>query len=455
MDLPSSSQPRTPEIRFLYGLRRGKTRLGLDSTRKLLQSLGSPERDVRVLQVAGTNGKGSTTAFAAAMLQSAGLRVGRFTSPHLLRVEERVCVDSQPISPDDFSRRVREMRPHIERSGASFFESMTALAALHFRDAGVDVAVYEVGLGGRLDATTALPAAMSIITSVGHDHEAILGRGLNAICGEKLGITRQGVPLHAAFERPDLIAQTRAHCSRNDVPLRLLPAGAASVIDLDLWTGMQFEIQGLSEPVRLWTRLLGAHHARNAALAAAAVLELAPQLPLRAPVDLAQGCLQAFMPARLQVLPAVGNEPTTILDVAHNPQSLHATFDVVEELLRTVRPVFILGMLRDKRLDGVIPRLARCARRIILTVPRVKRAWDLQAARSLLGRDCPDSVLESVPEVTAALQRASETAPTPVVVIGSHYLIGEVVPALALRRGQSPQALIVPQVLEEPRRAAG
>jgi dihydrofolate synthase/folylpolyglutamate synthase len=451
MDLPSHAQILTPEIDFLYKRRRGKTRLGLESTRHLLRELGSPERGVPVLHVAGTNGKGSTTAMAAAILREAGLRVGHFTSPHMLSVEERIRVDGVPITTEEFRARVREMRRRIERADASFFESVTAMAALHFRDAGVDVAVYEVGLGGRLDSTTALPAEVTVLTGVGHDHESILGRGLRAVCREKLGIVRPGVTLHAALDHPALVRQARRHCDRFGSPLRLVAETAVRVLDLDLWSGMQFE---LGDPPRpMWTRFIGRHHARNAALACAAAAELARDRFSIVELDPVPGLAQARLPGRFQVLPATEKEPLLILDVAHNPESLQATLDVAKQLLGDARPIVILGMLRDKRLDGVVPRLDGWALGLRLTTPRVARAWKLEEIARRLRRRAPGLSIEVSEDVGAALDATRGTAP--VLLLGSHYLVGEALPVLASRRRLTTQALLYGSAPEIAIRAAG
>ncbi|MFQ5599595.1 MAG: glutamate ligase domain-containing protein, partial [Candidatus Krumholzibacteriia bacterium] len=244
------------------------------------------------------------------------------------------------------------------------------------------------------------------------------------------------------------------HCRRRKTPLRLLPADAARVLDLDLWAGMQFELR-LDEPRRLWTRLLGVHHARNAGLAAVAVADLlAGQSPaLR--VDLAAAVARAFLPGRFQVLPPCGSDPTIILDVAHNPESLRATLEVAEQVLGDARPVVVLGMLRDKRLDGVAGRLARWAQRLVLTAPQVQRAWELQRACEQLSADAGTTPVSTAPNIAEALESAFATAPAAVLVLGSHYLVGEALPVLAHRRGLPDEALLAALPLEEATRAAG
>jgi dihydrofolate synthase / folylpolyglutamate synthase len=454
MDLPSLFQPRTPEIQFLYGLRRGKTRLGLDSTRRLLRLLGSPERGVPMLHVAGTNGKGTTTALAASILHASGLRVGRFTSPHLLRVEERICVDGVPIGAEEFAARVRDMRRWIARADASFFEAMTAIAALHFREAGVQAAVYEVGLGGRLDSTNALPSSVSVITSIGHDHEAILGSGLRAVCREKLGIARPATPLHASLPDPELGALARAHCRRAGTPLRLLPADAARVLRIDPASGMHFELRG-PRPERLWTRFLGLHQARNAALAAAAVSDLAAMHLGGLHPEVEAGVARGFFPGRFQVLPAGAGTPLVVLDVAHNPESLQATLVLARELFPASRPVVILGMLRDKRQDGIMPLLAGWARRLVLTTPQVERAWDAAAVHAHLATAAGELPVVVEPDVAAALDNAWQDSPAPVLVLGSHYLVGEALPILAAERQLALDSLVTGPAPDPELRATG
>ena len=454
MDLPSVAQRLTPEIQFLYTRRLGKARLGLDSTRQLLHLLDNPQRDIPVLHVAGTNGKGSTTALAASLLQSAGLRVGRFTSPHMLGLDERICVDGVALDFDDLRARARDMRSAIERADASFFESITAIAACAFRDARVDVAVYEVGLGGRLDSTNVLPAATCVVTGIGHDHEAILGRGLRAICAEKLGIARRGVPLFAALTRPELVQQARQHCEQVGAPFHLLPGDAVQVVEMGLHSGMRFELRLDDKRASLWTGFLGAHQARNAALATRAVREL---LKLRFPnrsMHLETAVARAFMPGRFQALPAQGGEPTVVLDVAHNPESLRATLDLAERVFTNPKPSVILGMLRDKRLSGVVERLGRVAARVILTEPRVARAWDAHAVAPRLLEKLDRVPVSVEPCAEIALEQVC-AAGEPALVLGSHYLIGELIPSIARRRGTTAEALVVGSDRDVDVRAAG
>ena len=440
--MDQASGPLAPEIAALYALRRGEVRLGLASTRRLLRRLGSPERDIPILHIGGTNGKGSTTAFAAAMLQAGGMRVGRYTSPHVLHVEERICVDGEPIPAGDLHARVRELWPEFKRCGASFFEAMTALAALHFHDAKVDVAVYEVGLGGRLDSTNALPASASIVTSIGHDHEAILGRGLRNVCREKLGIVRRSVPFFGGFTRPDLVRMAHEHCAARRAPCTMLPETVGRARALDAHSGMEFELH-VPEPMVLRSRLLGAHQIRNAALAVAGVGALAARGVLRRRPDPVAGAAQAFLPGRFQLLPPDALSPAIVLDVGHNPEALHTTLDTWEQVFPGVRPIVVLGLMRDKRLDDAGIRLSQRARVLILTTPTVERAWDAARAQAQFPSGRGRARVLVVPGVAAAVQRALiEAGDAPVLVLGSHYLLADVIPILAAARGVSAETLL-------------
>jgi dihydrofolate synthase/folylpolyglutamate synthase len=453
MDLASLGQVPSPEIDYLYGLRRGETRLGLASTRRLFALLGHPERSAPMAHVAGTNGKGSTTALIAAMLQAGRMRVGRFTSPHVLSVEERITVDGHPIDPETLRQRVRDLRPAIERSGASFFEAITAIAALHFRDAGVQAAVYEVGLGGRLDATNVIPSTVAVLTSVGHDHEAILGRGLRAVCREKLGIVKRGVRLVAALDRADLVRLARDTCARRRAPLTLLPSDAGRVLDVDLAAGTRIELR-TPFPVQLVTPFLGAHQVRNVALAAHAVAEMHSRGVLDRPPDVVEGAARAFLPGRFQVLPAWKDDPTVVLDVGHNPEALQATLDIAGAVLGGTRTVVVLGLLRDKKLGPAARQLARFADEVVLTAPRVERAWNPRAGLRLLPRGRVYARRTVLPDVAAALDHALGSGAGAVLIVGSHFLLGEAVPWLAARRGLPPAALLLPPRLERPLRRA-
>ena len=453
MERPSPGQPLDSDIGALYALRRGETRLGLAATRRLMRLLGDPARGIPMLHIAGTNGKGSTTALAAAMLQASGLRVGRFTSPHVLRVEERICIDAQPIDADTLRRRVRDLLPFVERAGASFFEAMTALAALHFRDQRIDVAVYEVGLGGRLDATNVIPSNVSVITSIGNDHESILGRGLRAVCGEKLGIVKRGVPLFAALDRPDLLRLARATCRARRAPFTPVPADAGRVLALDPELGMDCELR-FPHPVRLHTRLVGAHQVRNLAVAAAATLEMHRRHAVDRAPDLVGGAARAFIPGRFQWLPPGPDGATVVLDVGHNPQALTATLDLAEPVFGSVRPVVVLGLLKDKRLGAGARRLARFASDIVLTAPAIDRTWDPRQSAAQFPRGRGLARVRVEPRVADALAMALESAPRPVLILGSHYLLAEAVPLLAARRGMAPDVLLY-GMPEEPLRAAG
>jgi dihydrofolate synthase/folylpolyglutamate synthase len=284
-----------------------------------------------------------------------------------------------------------------------------------------------------------LPAEACIVTSVSWDHEAILGSSLPAILTEKLGIARPGVPLFTGLHEPELVAQARQQCAVVGAPLLVLAPDAARVIRLDPYEGMHFELADVALPLRC--RFLGDHHARHAALAAAAVRYLLHDSPASLPA-IASGMAEAFLAGRFQVLQAVGRVPETVIDVAHNQQSLHATLDLAQRFFAGRRPTIVLGMLRDKRIDGVLQRLPGWAARLILTAPQVERAWDLETARQQAVAVLDGLPVEVVPQVASAVRQTQDGANDLVLVLGSHYLVGEALPVLATVRGMQPQALV-------------
>jgi dihydrofolate synthase/folylpolyglutamate synthase len=317
--------------------------------------------------VAGTNGKGSTTALVAAMLQAGGLRVGRFTSPHVLSVEERITVDGRPIDPrrsaaSGSAARHRKVRPSSKPRRRRAPLRRACRRRLRGR------------LGGRPTPPTS-SRLRSRSDQRRHDHEAILGRGLRSVCRESSGIVKRGVRLVAALARPDLVRLARQTCAQRRAALTLLPPDAGRVLSVDLASGTRIELRA-PFPVQLVTRFLGAHQVRNVALAAHAVVEMQHRGVLARPPDVVAGAARAFLPGRFQVLPPWQDDPTVVLDVGHNPEALEATLDVASAMPDRGRTVVVLGLMRDKKLGAAAPRLARFADEVVLTSPRVVRAWD-------------------------------------------------------------------------------
>jgi len=428
--------PDDPQLGWLFGLNLFGIQPGLERISALLAELGHPERGLRTIVVAGTNGKGSATRLLAALLGAAGHRVACYTSPHLLRVYERLDLDGEPCDPARFAAAAARLRPAIERHGASWFEALTAIALDLCREAGSELLCCEAGLGGRLDASNALPAVATLLTSVALDHEQLLGDSLAAIAAEKLGLLKPGAPLFCAVPE-ELRAQVFAAGVIAGSPVHFLdeqaviaPRGADGRWDLTTRRGV---IAGLPPLAAPWLR-------RNAALALLCVDDLAARGLARAPTDPAAALAGAFLPGRQQ---RVLTSPDWIFDTAHNGEALRAALDTF--LARPVagRRLVLLGSMREKSLDaGVGERLRRCARVLAAPValPRSRTAPELAELLRGWGLAAPDVA----PDFGVALARLAALA-TPddaVLVTGSCFAVAEVLWRLGfddLRETRAPR----------------
>lgn len=391
---------------------------GLERIEALLDALGRPEQRYDLVQVAGTNGKGSVSSLLATMLRSAGRRVGLYTSPHLCSFRERIRVDGVPISPDAVADGVDALGTLIARTHATMFEATTALALDHFARERVDIAVLEVGLGGRLDATTVGRPVVSVITPVDVDHEAVLGSTLTQIAVEKAAIIRSGVALSAA-QAPavwSVIAErARAQC----VPLLLEGRDLHGTV-LDRRRDSQRVTLGgpgwLVSDARL--TMLGRFQVSNAVLAAGAASCLGvPEAAVRA------GLERTRWPGRFQLL---GADPTLVLDGAHNPSGARALRQALTEYFPGEPVTVIVGLSRDKDAAGIVGELAPAAARLILTRAAHPRAVDPATLLAAVPASLPATV-EVAPTVAEALVRAQSAPGHAVVcVTGSLFLVAEV-----------------------------
>lgn len=422
-------------LAWLYGRTTGGIRWGLERTEALLAGVGDPHRRFRSVHVGGTNGKGSVSALCESALraEAPGRKVGLYTSPHLVRFAERIRIDGAPVDDALLASCVDRLRAEVERTGATFFEAATAVAFLCFAEAGVDVAVVEVGLGGRLDSTNVVSPMATAVTNVARDHAEFLGDAPGEIAWEKAGIWKAGVPALTGETDPVALRVLRDRAAAAGAPFTALD-DVARVEDIRLSPGetafrLRSEAWGDRE-VRI--PLVGAHQARNAALAA----ELLALLPaeLRPGWDAVErGFATVRWPGRFQVEEIRGT--TWVLDVAHNPagvQALAATLDAVP----LPRPlVLVAGVLSDKEWSDMLPPLLARADAAILTVAPTapeSRRWDPVAVSAALPRDL-DIPVRVIPELEAALARASTLAPYgTVLVTGSVHTVGDALPILGL-----------------------
>ncbi len=389
---------------YLDSLQPLAMRFGLERMERALDALGHPERDYPILHVGGTNGKGSTCAMAAAGLAEAGHRVGLYTSPHLVRFEERIQVTGAVISEADLSARVDEIRracpwhdaaSEVER--LTYFEFATLAALVHFSRAGVTAAVVEVGLGGRFDATNAVFPWAVAIARIGLDHTQLLGDTVEQVAREKAGIFKAGVPAVVHGDQP---------------------AGALEVLEAEaLRRGAPFQVAPPAYPGLVALR--GPHQRANAALAAAA-LQLLDGRGVRVPAGAAaRGIASARWPGRLEEVGGV------LLDGAHNPQAAAALAAALPALYRG-RPVeLVFGVLADKDHRGMIDALTPAVRRFHLVAPATPRARSASSLHALVADQ--GGVADEHPSVGDALDCARRAAGEGglACVAGSLYLVGE------------------------------
>ena len=378
----------------------------LGRTRALLDLAGAPDGQLRIALVAGTKGKGSTCAMLASILGAAGYRTGLYTKPHLQVYRERIRVDGRTISPEDFASEVERFRQlaadlPADAGEPTTFEVTTALALDHFANQRCDLAVVEVGLGGRLDATNATEPELSVITSISYDHTAILGRTLGAIAGEKAGILRHRRPALLAQQRPAALRALLTACRGVGAVCQVVP------------------------PLESDVALAGSHQRQNGALAVAAARELLPRVTKEA---IQRGLQRLRWPGRFEVFEGA---PPIVLDGAHNGASAEALAQTVTEYAAGRPIALVIGINRDKDARAVLRPLLRIATRVWATQtsanPRALPADELARTCRRLGAK---SVGEA--DLSGALMQARLEAGTVVCVTGSLMLVGQARDALGL-----------------------
>jgi dihydrofolate synthase/folylpolyglutamate synthase len=450
MLLPEDAPLSAEQARaFWYGLINYEIRspapddLKLDRMRALLSRLGEPQRRYPILHVAGTKGKGSTAAMLAAVLRSAGCRVGLFTSPHLRRVEERMQVDGEPISTPELTTLLDEVRRATRPrgggpdrfAGLTFFEVATALGFLHFARRRADVAVVEVGLGGRFDSTNVCEPEVALITSISFDHTAILGDRLSSIAFEKAGIVKPGRPAVSGAVAPEARSVIEDVCRRRGAALRQLGGDFRFSYQPGQVTATTVRKARVS--VTTWRRrwpelelnLLGEHQAANAAVAVACVEVLRERGWTIPDAAVAAGLAGVSWPARMEVRPG---PPLTVLDCAHNVASAQAVVDTLRTSFPPGRRVLLFGGSGDKDLAGMFRVLAPHFAHVILTrFTENPRAMPPERLLEMLRR--VSEVPAELTATSAAAWRAAQAAAGRddlIVATGSVFLAGELHPLL-------------------------
>ena len=427
-------------LAFLKSREQFHVKVGTRNIRLLARALGHPERRFPSVVVAGTNGKGSTVAILDSILRAHGLRVGRFTSPHLVSISERVLVNGRQLPDDEFAGLIGDIAGAAEHllpdQQPSFFETITGAAFLAFARREVEVAVFEVGMGGRWDATTATDAPLGLVTRIALDHERYLGRTVREIAGEKGAVARPGGELLIAPQDAEAAAvleasaRDRAACPRHVAnetksEFSIQRTGAAGVLSTPEATYDD-----------LWLPLPGRHQLDNLALAIRGAERLFGREGLGTldPVRVRQGVSAVRWPGRLEWLPADGARPRLLLDAAHNPSGAERLGEYLESLGRNGQRVLVFGASRDKRVEEMLAPLAPHFQRVLLTAAATRRALPItklagSAERVFSGNGTRAEAVEQVPEALAKAFRLAGQGGE-VVIAGSIFLLGDALRAL-------------------------
>jgi len=408
----------------------------LDRMEKLLAYVGNPHKELPCIHITGTKGKGSTSIMMSTILEHADLTTGLFTSPHLIDLKERIQINHQKISEHEFSYIMDDLQPYIQHlretepsASPTFFEILTAVGMLYFKKKQIEMAVLEVGLGGRLDSTNVVIPQVSIITNVGFDHTAILGNTLSSIAYEKAGIVKQRVPVVSGVDAPDALLVIEKTCREKDAPLYLLGR--------DIWVE---EVQGFDKndtrgmicKIKTWRQtydniflpLVGLHQAKNCALVLGALEVMRERGNTTINHDVIREALTSlYCPARIEV---VANNPFIILDFAHTVDSMRFLKKALVENFKFNRLILILGFSQDKDLNNILKEIVVEADSIMVTRsknPRAATPEDLyQRIEKLCGKQ--PEIMDNIQDaISTAKQMASKE--DLICITGSAYLAGE------------------------------
>ncbi|HIJ91393.1 MAG: bifunctional folylpolyglutamate synthase/dihydrofolate synthase [Desulfobulbaceae bacterium] len=424
---------------FLDNLQFFKIKLGLESMNQFLEAVGNPHRGLRFVHVAGTNGKGSVSTTLRTILTRAGYKVGLYTSPHLSCVRERFRIDERFISEEAFAHQAGVIRAVLGERQITYFEFATALALLWFAEEQVDVAILEVGMGGRLDATNVITPLVSVITNVSMDHEQYLGNTLAAVAFEKAGVVKPSVPVVAGLGPDESLTVVEQACRERRAPLFLLGR------EFDAVRGSEgsWEYRGIDKShslAGLHCRLKGAYQIGNAALALAALEMVSDVLPVTGEA-IRQGLLSVAWPGRLEYFCLADGNPVEcpvetaagenaslrryLLDGAHNPAGVESLRDGLVSEFRHDRLILVWGCMADKDVAATLMTIAPLAERIIFTRPESERSATVEQFVAILPEEERAKAMGAA-TVGEALALAADMAKGGdlICVAGSLYLVG-------------------------------
>ena len=447
--MPSSNYNAT--IEYLFSLRTTGTKLGLESIRYLLDKLDSPDKLCDYIHVAGTNGKGSTSAMIAAILQSSGLKVGLFTSPHLIDFRERFTVNSIQISKDEITSYLKKINLVVESMDEistprkpTFFEIVTAIGVLHFANKKCDVVILETGMGGRLDATNAVKSCASVITKISLDHTKWLGDNIEKIAAEKAGIIKQGSPVFTSNIDPTPLRIIKTGSTDKKCRLTcIIPQGNLRSVKNDInyisyyashVNNGHYNLDIDSLPLKAsFINLQGLHQAENAALAAVVSNWYLKKQKISNSVEfIKSGLKNVCWPGRCQI---ISENPFTLIDCAHNPDGIKNLVKTLKEMSSN-KWIVVLGILNDKHPERIINYFSDIASEILYVKPNSERGLTFDKFSDIFSNQGISGVklksLADVSEIKRIIQNNKYSDKKNIVVTGSCYLIGDLLSTLNL-----------------------
>ncbi|HEV8341217.1 MAG TPA: folylpolyglutamate synthase/dihydrofolate synthase family protein [Candidatus Binatia bacterium] len=414
----------TETLSYIFNLRGGEIDLRLHRVERALSLFGHPERSYPAFHIAGTNGKGSTAAMLHRVLSVEGYRVALYTSPHVVSFTERIVVGEEQISQEEVVELAELLKRRLKSEGVSltFFEFVTVLAFIYFARRQVEIAVVEVGLGGRLDATNVVRPRVSVITTISKDHEAYLGSDLLSIAREKGGIIKRKVPLVCGALPPEVSKLLKGMAEANGSASYFLGQNFSFVVkDRDLfdYRGLGWHLTDLSLALR------GRHQRSNAALALSALEIAAEDFPI-SEKTVRQGLATVFWPGRFEI---ISRRPTVILDGAHNGEGVKALVEEIKNFQGSKKVALIFAAMEDKDWAAMLGELAGVASEVVLTRVPMERSADPRKLVKAVPESIPSKIIEQPVDALNQVLRAARTDET-VLVTGSLYLLGELRPLL-------------------------
>ncbi len=407
-------------IDFLYSFERFGILLGLDNISSLLSALGDPQNRFKSVHIAGSNGKGSTSSFVDAIVSLSGYSTALYTSPHLNDFRERIKIRGRMISKEDMIKATEKIRPLHDPSRTTFFEYTTAIAFDRIAAAKPDLAVIEVGLGGRLDATNTITPLVSVITDISREHEDYLGAGIKAVATEKAGVIKSGVPVITGASRKearDVILSTARALNSRVLEFGRDFKGVRTALDSFDYISDEITFTGLRPA------MTGAHQIKNASIAIRVAQELIAQGFKISEPAIREAVSKTQFPGRFELL---RRNPDVVIDGAHTPEGMRLLKSAITKLYPSQRPLLLLGILKDKNVETLVHTIAPLARQVVCVAPHSDRSMEPEALAELVrAHGVPAQVADSIEKgFETLLAHAGKN--DLIVAAGSLYMIGPV-----------------------------